>query len=370
MRCLHCVALGTIVVVAGIVSCGNSEVTTIDPNGAGTGEGAGAGSGGADKADSPSNGGTGNQPGPGLGLPMGDTSTTPPDPSAATKNCGLRTFDLDKAPGELLLVLDKSSSMSGRLPNSQIQKFTDVTMALDQIVARTQGSVLWGLKLFPSEGSCGVADGANVPPAMNNHKAIVELMQRIQPNGRTPVQLAMQKATAYLKTRTSANPRYVLLATDGMPNCDGGANGAIAAVEAAAKAGYPTFVVGIATAGTTAHATLNQMAMRGERPRMDPMTQYFPVESREEMVAALANIAGQVTSCTFRMGEAPPSPNDVAVNVDGMRVPRDMTRMEGWEYAGPGMRNIILYGSWCEKVKSEMVKNVQIIFGCPGVVIP
>jgi hypothetical protein len=75
-----------------------------------------------------------------------------------------------------------------------------------------------------------------------------------------------------------------------------------------------------------------------------------------------------VASCTFPLEKDPPSPNDVAVNVDGMRIMRDTTQTNGWNY-GPG-RTITLYGAACDRVKSGQAQDVDIIFGCPDIPIP
>jgi hypothetical protein len=188
----------------------------------------------------------------------------------------------------------------------------------------------------------------------------------------TPTRVAVQKAAQFMTSRTSSNPKYLLLATDGLPNCLGGkrdaadASGAVQAIADAASRGVKTFVVGIATAKDTSHATLNLMAEAGQVPRKDP-TRYYPVASRDEFVSVLETIAGQIASCTFALDRAPPSPDDVAVDADGMRVSRDAAT--GWSY-GPQMKSVVLSGSWCDRLNSGAVKNVQITFGCPGVLIP
>ena len=50
--------------------------------------------------------------------------------------------------------------------------------------------------------------------------------------------------------------------------------------------------------------------------------------NRDELVAALEAITGQIASCTFPLNPPPPVPNNVAVEVDGMRVARDPN--QGW----------------------------------------
>jgi hypothetical protein len=76
------------------------------------------------------------------------------------------------------------------------------------------------------------------------------------------------------------------------------------------------------------------MATAGGVPRA-AVPPYYPVANRRSLVDALGQIAKTVASCTFPLDKAPPSPDDVAVNVDGMRVMRDPAQTNGWNY-GPG----------------------------------
>ena len=86
----------------------------------------------------------------------------------------------------------------------------------------TQAGVSWGLKMYPLPDTCGVPDGATVPLATGNHAAIMKAINdnRAQENGgSTPTRVAVNKATAFLKSSLSPNAKYLLLATDGLPNC-------------------------------------------------------------------------------------------------------------------------------------------------------
>ena len=75
--------------------------------------------------------------------------------------------------------------------------------------------------------------------------------------------------------------------------------------------------------------TLNEMAKAGGMPRpMDPA--YYAANSSTELAAAFAQITGIVISCTFDLkGMKPPSPDDVAVKIDGVKVPRDKAHGAG-----------------------------------------
>ena len=85
-----------------------------------------------------------------------------------------------------------------------------------------------------------------------------------QPGGNTPTRDAISTGAAYLATLTDTNPKFLLLATDGLPNCPTGCASmsnpstsctntdnpnedmaAEAAIMMAAAQGYQTFVIGI-----------------------------------------------------------------------------------------------------------------------------
>jgi hypothetical protein len=320
--------------------------------------------------------------GGGFSLPEGGVGTGDGGPGAGGSgpsqdaNCGIKRIPLEKRPADLLLVLDRSGSMVEQVAGKE--KWTEVVGAVDLVVNRTQGAVAWGLKLFPTPNACSVPDGATVPVASMNHAAIMTSIngnRAVMNGGSTPTRVAVEKATAFLRSTPSTNNKHILLATDGEPNCVPGATntrtedraGAVAAVAAASNAGIPTFVVGIATLGSSAHETLNQMADRGGRARSGAV-KYYPVASRDELVAALETITGQIASCTFPLDPPPPVPENVAVEVDGARVARDQSQAQGWN-SGPNNRSIVLYGAICDSVKAG-AKNVQILYGCPGISIP
>jgi hypothetical protein len=107
--------------------------------------------------------------------------------------------------------------------------------------------------------------------------------------------------------------------------------------------------------------------VEGGRPRAsDP--KYYAVASRDELISAFGQITGQVLGCVFKLSKPPPSPNDVAVNVGGMRLKRDPGRTSGWDYTDD-KGSIELHGSPCQEVKAATNVEVDIIYGCPNVVI-
>jgi hypothetical protein len=352
-----------VVVVLSVVACGQPPKITPGSTG-GAGGGGGAGTGGS--------GGIPVFGGDAFFVPSdaGLTPTSDGPTGTVEKNCGLTTVKLDKNPPELLLVFDRSSSMNQAVPGGGT-RFTAAQAAISEALTRTESAILWGLKLFPNTMYCGISAPVDTPIALMNAAAVNGAVMTNRPGtvtSGTPTSAAVDAAVAILKARTTTAHKYLVLATDGEPDCTGATSDqtAIASVMNAATAGFPTFVVGIATAGTNADTVLNAMAMAGGQPKMGGTTQYYPAASKDDLSTALGTIIAQVTSCSFTLSSVPPSPDDVAVNVNGVRVGRGN---DGWTY-GAGMTSIDIHGATCDTLKSAMTSDVSIIFGCPNVPIP
>ena len=290
--------------------------------------------------------------------------------------CGLENFMLERLPPDLLLVLDRSSSMNDSptplMPMPGVTLWTETMGALDQVVRETQMGVNWGLYMFPTGANCGVAAAPEAPVAPANAEKVVMTSRMLGPVPTgltlgTPTSAAMNSATAYLRTVTTKNPKYIVLATDGRPTCPGfGADeAAVTAVTMAAAAGYKAYVIGIAI-NADAQLVLNNMAVAGGLPRNDPTNKYYPVTSRADLVTALKAITGQVSNCVFPLTKPPPVPNNVKVTVSGAKVNEDATN--GWSYTAGNMA-IQFNGTACEMVKTN-AGSVQITFGCPNEIIP
>jgi hypothetical protein len=311
------------------------------------------------------------------------------------QNCGYFKPPVARLPPDVLILLDRSLSMETQvlppgftladfalcllLNNCPVTASRWVTMtgALNSSVMASAATVNYGLKFFPNDVTCGVNDGAAVPIAANNFAAMNSAMAMTQPGGFTPTAAALASAGRYLMTLTRPNPRFVVLATDGEPNCGSGsssgnngggsdAQAAIAAVTALAAAGIPVYVIGIATEGV-ADATLSSMATAGGRPRSGTPS-YYSVQQAADLSAALAAIGRDVASCTFDVTPPPPpaDPTNVVVDANGMRVPANPA--DGWRW-GPGMTTIEITGSWCARVQSGELTDVQTTFACKGVII-
>jgi hypothetical protein len=316
--------------------------------------------------------------GPGFTLPDipdgGPPAGSPP--SSQGMICGLQKYPLERLPPELMLVLDRSGSMLELADMSTNTRWVETSAALIDVLTQTQGTISWGVKSFPNPYACLVTPTVEVEIGASSAPAI-DLIRNTLPSEKgsgTPTAEAVQGATRYLRSRATPNAKYMVLATDGVPACpvtevELSSQKALAAINEAVAGGIQVFVIGIATADTDADRILVEFARAGGRPRPGPQP-YYAVEDRRGLVGALGQISKVVASCSFTFEKEPPSPNDVAVDVEGMRIMRDPSQMNGWNYNPGSTRAITIYGPACDRLKSGQVKSVDIIFGCPHVPIP
>jgi hypothetical protein len=299
-------------------------------------------------------------------------------------NCGSQTSTTTREPPDVLLLLDRSSSMfytidqdcfcsdqdaadSGTTTytlctnTSNCQKrWTAVQPAVVDTVANSK-DVNWGLKFFPTanQPQCSVSSTIEVPIAANNADAVNSQIQSATVSLSTPTASAINTSVTYLKTVNDNRPKFILLATDGQPNCRGGQimnedmAGAVTAATNAYDAGFPVYVIGI---GPNL-GNLSQIADAGGT------NDYYQVSSPQDLVNAFAEIKTLVASCTFTLTTTPPDINNIGVYLDKNLVQQDPDN--GWSFGG-GNQSIVLNGDTCKKVTSGQATSVEILFGCPG----
>jgi hypothetical protein len=331
--------------------------------------------------------------GTGQGLSGGGAGTSGSG-TGGTTSCGQATVPIMPLPPDILIVEDRSGSMNddqndkgcngGCGANS---KWAQVTAAINQVVSQTDTTVNWGLKFFADmDNVCGVNATVGVPVApMNAAPIAAAITASTSANGgvmngsHTPTAQAEDAGVAYLQTLTDTNSKYILLATDGLPNCtaaDQNADNSAAteqSVAAALTAKFPTFVVGIATAADAmATATLNAMAMNGGEAQAGAATQYYSVADTASLVAALNKIVGIVASCTISLSTAPAGFTNVVISAtdttsgNPIAIPQDPTN--GWAYDAT-KTNILLNGTACADLQNGTYSNFNFNYACAGVTI-
>ena len=185
----------------------------------------------------------------------------------------------------------------------------------------------------------------------------------------------MNNAVQYMQGLTDPNPKYLLLATDGEPNCaardDVNANDAVGAenaVAAANTAGFPTFVVGIATT-TDAAATnaLNTMAVNGGEAQTGAATQYYAVTDTAGLVTVLAQIIGKAASWHHPADRRERQPRQGRCLRQGRLRQHDRDHagpVNGWSYTDANKTAIILNGTPATISRAWTYTGFQFIYTC------
>jgi hypothetical protein len=318
------------------------------------------------------------------GARAGNTGSSNPDANCAAINQGAT-----RLPPDILIVQDKSGSMDDSADGTCTSncgtksKWSQVTAALKQVVSMTDMNVNWGLKFFSDNGHCGANGAPAVAIGAGKAAAISTAIGNAKPGGNTPTRDAVSTGAAYLMGVSDMNPKYLLLATDGLPNCPAGCSltnpssactmtdnpaedkAATDAVATAAANGVPVFVIGVGMTG--ADATLNAMAVAGGMPQTGAATSFYSVTDTASLVSALNAILGRVASCKFNVGDAPnsmTSVDQIDVYGDSTLIGKDTSHANGWDYTNTSHTAIEVYGPQCDAILSGAIKNVTITFRC------
>jgi hypothetical protein len=310
-----------------------------------------------------------------------DTST---NTNIAT-GCSQQSVPIQALPPDILIIQDRSQSMtddSNDQPCSGGSRFgggncganskwSQVTTAIESVVNATS-SVNWGLFYFGNGISeCGTNTAPDVPVSANSAGQIVASLTANSPGGATPTAVTVNNAVAYMQTLTDPNPKFLLLATDGEPNClNGNVNstdeaGATAAVANAKAAGFPTFVVGIGTV-TSATAALNGMAQAGGEPQAGA-TAYYAVSDTAGLEATLNQIVGLAASCTISLQNVPQGDWTIAIwatDSSGKTIQIPNSASDGWAYTDISRSSITLVGPTCDNLMNDTYSNLQFVYTC------
>jgi Mg-chelatase subunit ChlD len=316
-----------------------------------------------------------------------DASTVVPGvPGDAGSATGSGPYQLDacqehvaqgaSATPDMLIVLDRSGSMNPDNNDQMSDRWGGSRSALQQVTAAFDDRVNFGLMTFPGPGSGGGGRGQdncstgvlNVPVGPNTGEAIGMTLQGMNAEGRTPTTLALQEALRVLGAVMTGPdqltiPKYVLLVTDGDPNCSGMAGSrnvddvartqTIAAIDALRMAGIKTFVVGYQTASSSFVDQLDRMAQAGGTGA----TSHRSVENGDDLAATVAELAKKAVSCSYQLEAAVADPTRVLVSVGA--TPRNRAQADGWQLEADN-RTVTLLGGACEELQQGKVFKVEV----------
>jgi hypothetical protein len=306
----------------------------------------------------------------------GDAGTKPGDGDDV---CGKHRVKGDRAIPDILIVLDRSTSMTPGGNDRRTDRWRGSANAVTQLTNKYGSGINFGLMTFPGRegGLGGILGGAQCTPGQvdveigpDKGQEIQQVISRTDANGYTPTAATLEAAAEVIgivdvTDQALATPKYVLLVTDGDPNCSPGfqpgrgnnedpvaREQTIAAIEKLTAQGVKTFVVGFQTAGTNFEGQLDRMAAAGNTGE----DTHRSVESAEDLAATFDELAANATTCSYQLSEEVDA-RFVLVRVGGTQ--RNYNQPDGWKL-GSDKRTVTLQGKACEDAKAGKVFEVEV----------
>ncbi len=343
----------------------------------------------------------------GDGSAPGNTGVDDTDASA----CATDTFKADVKPAALVFQIDTSGSMNCPITNPGCLSENPTALPDDSrwdvfrttfntVLADLPDTLAVGLMHFPNPdtGCAPTVPLVDVNALASSRASINSQLAALVPEYITPTRDAVQNALKVAGARSEDN-RYVVLATDGAATVCLGCNAAcanagkvpasesdalVADVKAAASTNnIRTFVIGV-PGSQTYRSELSKVAEAGGTARTIGCSHAGPnychydltdatVDFGAVLGDALSAIGGSVLSCDFAVpttADFDPAKVNVRLTTGGdtTSLKRDPNEANGWNYTKDG-KTIRLFGPACESAKQVTNGKVDIVYGCPTVVL-
>jgi hypothetical protein len=162
--------------------------------------------------------------------------------STGEMNCGEQQFVLEAVPPNVMLVLDRSGSMTDQSWDGDANPGTpDVTRwaslhaVVDEVVTSFDADINFGAAFFPSADAedqlgadaCDTHATPEVMVASTNAAAVLAAMPdptTMDLMGATPATAGVESALGHLETLDPTVDRFMILVTDGAANCSADAS--------------------------------------------------------------------------------------------------------------------------------------------------
>ncbi len=233
-----------------------------------------------------------------------------------------------------ILVVDRSGSMRENTLGGA-QKWAALLAALEAVLPRIERNVALGLVTFPQpvaggrtpadEQVCALRTTLDLEPQLNAASAILARLRATPPDGPTPTAGAVEVAGRWFVDHPDADgDRYLILATDGAPNCNpslspstcrctGAASSCtsghgvfdpincldddrtVQSIEMLRRREVFTYVVGLNGAEAFS-SVLDAMAIAGGRARAST-PRFYPANTADDLARELSTITSGINNC-------------------------------------------------------------------------
>jgi hypothetical protein len=313
--------------------------------------------------------------------------------------CGEANFDVSRGIPDMVIVLDRSNSMDDTTPplwDSCRNAIYDVTSSLDT-------SIWFGLFIFPNsvgdkvclgtDYQCEAPSAPVVDVGTGTAGQIKTALTNTPVCGGTPTAATLNAVKTYLASKQDNHNKYVLLATDGGPNCNATIlnpwcpctsppvagvcpaqnclddTATYNALDGLRNAGIKTYVIGLSS-DTSLATVLANMATHGGTNQP-----YAPTDPAA-IKKAFGDIAAVVASCTFDMDCSQiqdPGLVNFYFGANGDQLVRyDTGHTNGWDWTTrcvkntPGKGTVEFFGAACDAIRNGSAGKVGAKFGCPS----
>ncbi len=274
--------------------------------------------------------------------------------------------------GEIFFLVDRSGSMQWPAVGGTESRWAALESAMGTVLPSLD-ALQTGLLTFPQRDgtderlNCDVGMGPDVPLMSSGSPTILSALASMPPRaGDTPTPTAFMEVQEYLDSVATSRPRFVVLATDGLPepNCGATVAATVSAISDLRTRGVDTFVLGIVGPDSTGdvsgipalQAGLNMMADAGGRARAGAIRYYEAVDG-PALTTSLERIVASAADCNFSLASDPPrGVGSVRVFQDGALVPAG-----GYDLTG---RTLRFSGAYCDAIQSGSVTSIRVADDC------
>ena len=297
----------------------------------------------------------------------GVSSTGEPTP------CQVEKTKIVPTPTDVLLVLDKSGSMSMQKwdhddnpQTATVTRWYSLHGVVKSIVTKFNKTVNFGVKLYPkidagsyeNVGACIVNPGVEVEIAPMNAAGVLAGIPAADfpVLGGTPMESGLKAAYTYLQALDPDKQRFALMVADGeiSKTCAGEVyKEALGLVKTAYDMGIPTYVVGI-DVDPMVSADLQSLATAGGKLNPNNPQGFYETTSQIELQDALQQIVDDTLSCVIDVTPEPSEPELFEVWIKQAQVPAavNCAKDSGWVWTKPYMQ-IELCGQACLDLKKS-----------------